>query len=163
MKTYVYADPHFSHANIIKYEARPFADVEEMNSAIIENHNSVITKRDKVFILGDFALAGREEIVKIVSQLRGYKILIMGNHDRSRSIQFWQNVGFNEVVKYPIIAQGFFIFSHEPMGMSKFMPYLNVHGHIHGNELNSDRHINVSLDVIDFKPVLLEDLLMMVL
>ena len=160
---YVYADPHFSHTNIIKYESRPFSNAEEMNKEIIKNHNSVITKRDKVFILGDFCLAGKEETAKIVKQLNGYKILVMGNHDRSRSVQFWWDVGFNEVIKYPIVIEDFFILSHEPMSMSKFMPYVNVHGHIHGNQLNSDKHVNVSLDVMDFKPVLLEDLLITLL
>jgi calcineurin-like phosphoesterase family protein len=160
---YVYADPHFSHTNIIKYESRPFSNAEEMNKQIIKNHNSVITKRDKVFILGDFCLAGKEETAKIVKQLNGYKILVMGNHDRSRSISFWREIGFDEVSKYPIIVSNFFIFSHEPIGMTKFMPYINVHGHIHGNDLGSDKHFNVSMDVIGFKPIELEKLMISIL
>ena len=155
MRTYVYADPHFSHANIIKYEARPFADVEEMNNTIIKNHNNVITEKDKVFILGDFALANKDKTIDLISQLKGYKILIIGNHDR-RSLQFWRNAGFNEVSNHPVVINNFFILSHVPIKRDKLMCYINVHGHTHSHLLNSDRHINVSLDVIDFKPVLLE-------
>ncbi len=159
-KKYVYADPHFSHANIIKYESRPFSNTEEMNKEIIKSHNSIVTKRDKIFILGDFCLASREKIFEITKQLNGYKILIMGNHDRGRSINFWRDMGFDEVSKYPIIIDNFFILSHEPLSMTEFMPYLNVHGHIHSYKLNSDKHFNVSLDVTDFKPKLFEDLIL---
>ncbi len=162
-KKFVYADPHFSHANIIKYEARPFANADEMNETIINNHNKVISKKDKVFILGDFALTSKEKTAEIINRLNGYKILVMGNHDRGRSISFWREIGFNEVSKYPIIVNSFFIFSHEPVGMSQFMPYLNVHGHIHGNDLNSKKHYNVSLDVINFEPIELVDLTIAVL
>ncbi|MFA6711185.1 MAG: GIY-YIG nuclease family protein [Candidatus Caldatribacteriota bacterium] len=39
----------------------------------------------------------------------------------------------------------------------------NVHGHIHGNDLGSDKHFNVSMDVIGFKPIELEKLMISIL
>lgn len=37
---YYISDLHIGHANAIKFDNRPFADVNEMNNAIIENWNS---------------------------------------------------------------------------------------------------------------------------
>ena len=34
---YYIADLHIGHANAIKFDGRPFADVNEMNNTIIEN------------------------------------------------------------------------------------------------------------------------------
>lgn len=61
------ADPHFSHANIIKYCHRPFADVNEMDATLVENWNAKVKKDDVVWCLGDFALGRKENVGKFVS------------------------------------------------------------------------------------------------
>ena len=155
MRTFVYGDPHFHHAKIIEYAERPFKDVEEMNQTIIKNHNEVITARDKVFILGDFALASRGNTEAIIRQLRGYKILVMGNHDHHRSVKAWMGMGFNEVYRYPIIVDMEYILSHEPV--LPLGDFTNIHGHTHQHSImNKHTHVNVSLDVTEFKPVLFD-------
>lgn len=70
---------------IIDFESRPFNDVEQMNEVMIENWNSVVNPDDKVFHLGDFSFLNKEATRAIVARLHGYKILILGNHDRGRS------------------------------------------------------------------------------
>ena len=52
---FVTSDLHFGHKNIIKYENRPFKDVEEMDQKLIENWNNKVGKDDTVYILGDFS------------------------------------------------------------------------------------------------------------
>ena len=44
-------DPHLGHEAIIRLRNRPFADVDEMDEAIISNWNSRVTNGDTVFIL----------------------------------------------------------------------------------------------------------------
>ena len=56
MKKWFIADTHFSHANIIKYAGRPFATVEEMDRALIENWNKCVGEDDQVLFLSDFGL-----------------------------------------------------------------------------------------------------------
>lgn len=51
MKKWFIADTHFSHANIIKYTARPFASVEEMDRILIENWNKCVGDDDQVSFL----------------------------------------------------------------------------------------------------------------
>ena len=48
------SDLHLNHWNIVKYCNRPFFHVEEMNQALIDNWNSVVTDKDVVWVIGDF-------------------------------------------------------------------------------------------------------------
>lgn len=92
---YFTSDTHYSHSNIIKYCNRPFKDAGEMNRVIIENWNNLVKPEDTVYHLGDVAFASPEVTKNIVSNLNGYKILILGNHDRSgHKMKEW---GFQEV------------------------------------------------------------------
>lgn len=81
---YFTSDPHYGHANVIRYCARPFRDVQEMNEALINNWNSVVTQDDTVYVLGDFSL-GFSEVERYSSRLLGKKFLIPGNHDKLHS------------------------------------------------------------------------------
>ena len=48
------SDLHFGHANAIKFDERPFTDVDDMADGMIHNWNSRVGKNDTVYILGDF-------------------------------------------------------------------------------------------------------------
>jgi calcineurin-like phosphoesterase family protein len=86
MKTFIVADTHFRHENIIKYSGRPFKTVEEMDEQMIKRWNSRVGKDDLVIHLGDFALGNKEEVSEIRNKLNGNIILLKGNHDH-RSIR----------------------------------------------------------------------------
>ncbi len=155
---WVYSDPHFWHSNIIKYTNRPFKTVEEMNSFMIEQHNSLVSKADKVFILGDFALSNKEKTEKIVRHLKGNLILIMGNHDRSRSQKWWEEIGFTSVIKYPIIINNHIILSHEPVP-DVSLPFINIHGHLHDLVTDKNNYYNVSVEHTKYLPINLDVLI----
>lgn len=78
---YFISDLHIGHANAIKYDNRPFADITEMNNKIIENWNSRVKTDDTVYILGDFIWAKEHLWPFYVEPLAGKKVLIRGNHD----------------------------------------------------------------------------------
>lgn len=54
MNRYI-SDLHFGHANVIRFDGRPFADTKQMEEVLIDNWNGVVTEKDTTFILGDFA------------------------------------------------------------------------------------------------------------
>jgi calcineurin-like phosphoesterase family protein len=76
------SDTHFGHKNIIRYCDRPFKDFEEMDEAIVENWNHVVGDTDVVYHLGDLALGPSDRWHDILTSLNGYKIFVVGNHDR---------------------------------------------------------------------------------
>ncbi len=147
------SDHHFGHANIIAFESRPFADADAMTDAMVAKWNAVVGPEDKVFHLGDFSFLNQEKTSSIVSRLNGYKLLVLGNHDRGRSRTWWLKAGFDEVSEYPIIYKEFFFLSHEPLYMNNHMPYVNVHGHIHGQKYEGKQHFNVCVEHWDYAPV----------
>ncbi len=71
-------------------------------------------------------------------------------------MHWWKNVGFDEVIEYPIIYNGFHILSHEPMYLNENMPYMNIHGHIHNLKYESKQFFNVSVECIDYIPISFE-------
>lgn len=79
---WVTSDWHIGHTNILKYDNRPFYNIEMMNGTIIENFNKVVKDSDEVYYLGDFAL-NISSGVDILDKVKGRWHFIIGNHDRA--------------------------------------------------------------------------------
>ncbi len=156
---WVWSDIHFGHANIIKYCDRPFKSAEEMTVKLIENHNNTVKPGDLVIWVGDVSFVNDELTNEILELLHGERILIIGNHDLDRKGRV-KKMDFNEqhlvyFIDDPISP---LIFTHYPMENVP-MPWINVHGHIHNNPYGRDespQNINVSVEVIDYKPIHLD-------
>ena len=146
---FIIADTHLFHKNIINYCGRPFENVEEMNNIIIKNWNRVVGKHDIVYVLGDFALCGRDSMIDITRQLNGRKRLVLGNHDGA-SIEAYK-AAFEYVYNHPIILDDFFILSHYPQTYVQ-APFLNIHGHTH-KPSNLENHFCVSVENIKYTPI----------
>lgn len=74
-------DLHFGHKNVIGFDHRPFADVDEMDHVLIELWNGRVQPDDTVYILGDICYRSEHAPEWYLRQLKGHKILILGNHD----------------------------------------------------------------------------------
>jgi len=80
---YFTSDLHFGHDNVIRFDNRPFASVEEMDDALVSRWNAKVGKGDLVYVLGDFIWKSRNgEAHNLIKSLNGQIILIKGNHDR---------------------------------------------------------------------------------
>lgn len=82
MTKFFTSDTHFGHKNIIAYSNRPFRDYEEMDWNIVNNWNHTVSTTDVVYHLGDVAMGPSDRWDTILKSLNGYKILVVGNHDR---------------------------------------------------------------------------------
>ena len=81
MNLYI-SDLHFGHANVIKFDKRPFADTDEMDKCLIDLWNSRVFTEDDVYIIGDFCFKSGKTPDWYLRQLKGHKHLIVGNHDK---------------------------------------------------------------------------------
>lgn len=79
------ADTHFNHANVIKYDDRPFNNVIDMENEIVRLWNARVKPDDTMYHLGDFAFGPIDLQKRILGKLNGIKILIRGNHDGSEN------------------------------------------------------------------------------
>lgn len=158
MNNFVIADTHFYHERVIQYCNRPFSNVGEMNKYILEKWNSVVTEEDTIYHLGDVSFGNFDETHEIIQQLKGNKILILGNHDKRRSNGWWRRSGFNEV-HHQLVLDNFFL-THHPtcFGVDG---YINVHGHTHNviTNLDKNKYKCVSVELVDYTPVNIETLI----
>lgn len=88
------SDLHFNHNKDFVYEPRGFSSVTDMNEAIIQNWNAVVTIEDDVYLLGDVCLGGGSDEVlrqnhKLIQSLKGKIHLIRGNHDSDTRMQMY--------------------------------------------------------------------------
>lgn len=82
-KVFFTSDLHFGHENVLRFDKRPFASVEEMDAELIRRWNAKVGKGDLVYVLGDMIWKSRKgEAEHLIRSLNGQIILIKGNHDR---------------------------------------------------------------------------------
>lgn len=105
--------------------------------------NSKVGRKDVLIHLGD---VGDLETMK---KVRGYKILIMGNHDTGATK--YKEV-FDEVYTGPVQIGEKLILSHEPLECGWAF---NIHGHIHSFTHRDDaRHMCICPEVTrQFEPI----------
>lgn len=170
--TWVISDTHFGHANILNFvdsltglKVRPgFSNVDEMDEFMVEKWNSVVKPGDKVWHLGDVMFGDKEKFQRLWPKLHGSKRLCVGNHD---DIRYLTSGGFfQKVVLERKFKEERLHLAHIPLhqsqhetgapGSGNFL--CQVHGHIHGNPTPTGRYINVSVEVVNYTPVALEDL-----
>ena len=144
---YYISDMHFFHKNVTKegnnFDNRPFNSLAEMHQYMEEKWNSKITNGDTVYILGDIAMRGtNEELIALVAQLKGRKVLIKGNHDDVSDMRY-KNV-FEEIYDYKEITDYAdqdaykLVLSHYPILMwnGQHRGTIHLYGHTHNTYEN---------------------------
>lgn len=164
-KIWLIGDTHFYHKNIITYCNRPFSNVYEMNEQLVYNWNSVVNENDIVYMVGDFALCGKDALITIGQVLKGRKTLILGNHDGA-SMKTYYDAGFEFISKQPIILEDFYIVSHTPQFLQANSVYANIFAHVHNRPEYKDvssRTFCVSAERINYTPIDFETIKVMML
>ena len=77
---YYISDLHIGHLRSIAFDKRPFNTVDEMNETIINNINSVCTRSDHLYLLGDIVWKVDDESIGLMSRIKPEMHLICGNH-----------------------------------------------------------------------------------
>lgn len=155
---YVTSDLHFQHKNILTYEAasRPFASTTEMDETLIGNWNSVVTKEDTVYVLGDLSMGQIETAIPLIQRLNGKIILIRGNHDTVKRMEEYKKIGIeiHDIFYLPYKGR-FFVMCHFPIASQEFINMVRndnsevvvLYGHVHHNApkgyVNGTFHIGV--------------------
>lgn len=164
------SDLHLGHANVIRHCNRPFASVEEMDEALIDNWNSKVqSNNNTVYVLGDVMFRNKKSPEEYLRRLKGKKHLITGNHDRDWVKKCNLGEFFESVNRMDFLSDGQrqMTLCHFPM-MSwphNTRAYL-VHGHIHNNTdaeywpliRRSEFILNTGVDINGFAPVTFDEM-----
>ncbi len=141
---YYISDLHLFHKNVTRagkdFDDRPFDNLEEMHTLVKEKWNAKVTNADTVYILGDMAMRGtQEDLIGFVSQLKGHKILIMGNHDDLKDLRYKQL--YEQICDYKEINDNIrgqnerLVLCHYPILMWKNQHHGSIllYGHVHNS------------------------------
>lgn len=172
MTIWLTSDTHFGHANILRLAERPFADVDEMQRALLAEINARVAPGDDLYILGDFSFKMTVDAAREVRRkIRCERVhLVPGNHDKD-----WSQpaVAGTFIVEPPICKVKLeggkrLIMSHYPLLEWQGMAHdtVHLHGHIHAtrvyNEANRERgwrRYDVGVDANGYRPVSVEEVL----
>jgi calcineurin-like phosphoesterase family protein len=147
-------------------------DVDAMDEELIRRWNARVGPNDTVYHLGDFAMGPSGKIAEYRRRLRGEIRLIPGNHDRSASLmgkagftvlpKSWtvrlRDVGDDRAAEYSCA-----LLRHAPS--PTFTSKTNVDamvqlcGHVHERWPWYGNAVNVGVDVRDFEPKTIGELL----
>ena len=140
---------------------RPWDDAEKMTEEMIEWYNELVSREDRVYILGDVAFSPAN-MKSAVSRMNGRKVLVPGNHDPVKMRKYFDL--FDDVRGY-VVKKGF-IMSHipiHPQSLSRWQ--LNIHGHLHANRVQhptvtaDERYYCACVERTNFRPKLLDEIL----
>lgn len=153
---YFTSDHHFSHKNILGFAGRPWDNTHDMNKQLIENWNSVVGNKDRVFYLGDFSFASVQSTKSILERLNGEILFVPGNHDKRGILEIIPNV-LPLIYEYrvPTNQKNIIVLCHYPMveWNRSFTGSLHLHGHCHGRGENGRNRFDVGIDnVAKFLP-----------
>jgi calcineurin-like phosphoesterase family protein len=156
MTTFVISDNHFGHKNIIKYCNRPFFSVDEMNSYMIFQWNSVVQDDDTVIHGGDFMFYKND--TGIFNSLKGEKILVRGNHDHKATL----NLGWEKVVdRLDFVHNNVnVVIDHYPLveWNRKTHGSIHLYGHVHDTEMiEIPNSFCICVEKIGYAPVSLDN------
>ena len=132
-------------------------DVEIHDALIVRNWNKVVSKRDKVFILGDLTMEKGD--YSFLDMLNGTKEIILGNHDLSQHVPKMLECKSVTKVGGCVKYKGYML-SHIPIHTCEIERFKgNIHGHVHENTLDDDRYYNMSCENVNFTPQLFDDVI----
>ena len=159
-KVWIWSDHHFNHLKVIEYSKRPFKDVNEMNAALISNYKETVSEGDICIFVGDLYFKSDEDFKRDISHHfnKTYNIFIVGNHDfKKKEVK---DIDFDEIhlLLDFYLNNERIIITHYPFYLENF-EFKNIHGHIHNNKSPKENQINVSVEVVDYRPIELINIL----
>lgn len=148
---WVYGDTHFDDEDCKLMDPNWPNPIDQ-----IKLINSKVGKKDTFILLGD---VGK---IDYINKIKGYKVLIKGNHDvgYTNYIKNETNNLFDEVYEGPLFISNKILLSHETINLEFG---LNIHGHEHANRNiytcnDKKASVNVCSNIVNFTPMRLDDI-----
>ena len=166
------SDWHIGHDKDFCYKPRGFSSPEEMDTAILERCNEVVTPNDELWILGDLAMSGLvSEWDRVFTSLNCKNVhYLQGNHDTDNKMDRYDQIykfeyhGYADVLKYS--KHKTFYLSHYPTIVSNYGEekrfFWNLSGHTHSRNIfysNLYKVYNVAVDAHNCYPVSIEQII----
>ena len=158
MNYFFTSDEHYGHANVIRFNNRPFSDVNDMTEKLIENHNSVVSDstNNTTIHCGDFHWTRHRKVAQqVIDRLNGNHVFLMGSHDvwlkGSPHHETWEKRINGQVIVCGHYAMRTWAKSHYGSVM--------LYGHSHGNLESFGKSFDCGVDTHDYHPYSFEEVM----
>lgn len=168
MSKFYISDLHLFDKSIIASASRPHKSLKEMHTDISVRWNKKVSKKDTVYILGDISSTNNayetKELIRLLKQLNGKKVLIVGNHDRKILNNRNFRGCFERIHEYLRVTDNkkkvvLFHFPIEDWESNK-KGAIHLHGHIHKKDMPVIKNrYHVGCDVQRFTPLTLSEII----
>lgn len=71
-KQFYISDWHYGHANVIAFDNRPFKSLLEMDEALVDRWNAVVSPGDIVYVLGDMFWCKAQDAINECKNHHGF-------------------------------------------------------------------------------------------
>lgn len=189
---YFTSDTHINHKNICRgvsewvdnplmgqFRTRDFKNLDQMNSAIIDNINHKVGQDDILVHLGDFSFGGHQHIPEFRQRILCQNIIfVYGNHDEhiQKNTGNYQSLFSSvhhylelEVVKpfhqiFGLTIRQNFVLCHFPIASHNNIRkgWMHLHGHVHSDKtrkLSPGKMLDVGMDGNDLTPYSLSEVI----
>lgn len=141
---FIISDTHFGHdacsTKFLKSDGsklRPFENAAECDEFMVEAWNKTVGVNDKVYHLGDVAMAGKH--LHILHRLNGEKVLIKGNHDMEKPsvyLKYFKDIRGSHMLDKLVMT-------HVPVHAGSLDRWRgNIHGHLHSYAVLAPAYID---------------------
>lgn len=159
MALFFTSDSHFGDHRAINIWKRPFSSVADMDETLLRAWNAAVGPEDEVWHLGDFARRAAD-VPGLLARLNGTKYLVRGNNDPpgASAAAGWASV--QDYAELEVEGRRL-VLCHYPFRSwnGQHKGALDLHGHSHGRLKAMPRQYDVGVDVRDWRPVTLDEIL----
>jgi calcineurin-like phosphoesterase family protein len=161
---FLISDTHLDDPHILDKSPRSFDDIAEMNELIVQNWKKTVNESDSVLFGGDLAHSGidKEGFYKWVYELGSIGCILRGNHDPyERSELSDASLPIVESEKFTYCGFKFYC-CHKYSGIPGEFDGWSIHGHHHHKRPFIDtehQRVNISVDVLGYKPISLDEVI----
>lgn len=164
------SDLHYGSDDTVKFDNRPFRNAKHFAKQTIKNFNKIMTKKDTLYVIGDFADCHSQtdrkciEVLSLVKKIKAKVVLILGNNEE-RIIKYFFDGDFDKFKDYCLsigfasvkendtinICNTTFFLTHKPKHHNGEM--LNLFGHSHkALGLYKPFGFNIGCDLNNYRP-----------
>jgi calcineurin-like phosphoesterase family protein len=155
---YFISDLHLGHANVIKHDNRPFADIDEHDKALITNASHLGMPNRTLWVLGDVAhdCDTLRLFMRVQRRCWGKIMLIRGNHDDRVAWKLRSLFDEAHESRYLRVDRETKVYlshyAHRTWRNSHHGAY-HLHGHSHGALPRIGRSMDVGANCIGYSPI----------
>ena len=169
MKYYI-SDLHLNHENILKYDWRPFRDIDTHDQSVIEIINQTVWVSDSLYILWDISWRWNKSLETLAKIKCKNIFFTIWNHDFTKYFRQYERLWRINLWHLYIDKVDNIVLCHYPMeewyhsSHKEDWRFIHIHWHSHWNSKQKRGRVDVWMNFKDvWRPLSLDEIKMIII